>query len=95
MDIVLETQRIPLTLWSKEWLVELRSPILLEGQKMLMPTVTPSTMLGEETRLMWNTDCQHEGNAVALGEEIDTGVGICRCDVDNTMRHFDGRPCFD
>jgi len=97
VDVELDLGRVSTDLFQERLSLQLRGDILLEGQQIHMPTLTPDTEVGEPTGVRWPTHCVYEDTEIALGATLHIAERgeDCRCDVDRQFHRFDGRACFD
>ena len=76
-------------------MLELRSPMLLDGQRLQLPTVTPWTEPGGATAVAWTLGCEGPSGDLRVGAVVSLeGQSCeCRCDVDGTLRDPSGDVC--
>ena len=77
-------------------MLELRSPMLLHGQRIQLPTITPWTLSEGLTSVAWTLGCEGPDGRLSVGDlsTVDDRVCECRCDVDGTLRGPSGELCF-
>ena len=87
--------RVPIEALGGPIEVQLQGPMVQDGQRVLMRTLTPWTESGEPTALQWSVGCEFGGVTHALGDAVAVPGSDCdcRCDVDGTVRDCDGAVC--
>ncbi|MAA79808.1 MAG: hypothetical protein CL916_11160, partial [Deltaproteobacteria bacterium] len=85
----------PIDILQQKFLIEIQSDILLDGQKIMMPTVTQSTEISEITSIFWDIQCPYENTSILVGTSMfDSRTGIdCYCALDSHLYTKFGEQC--
>jgi hypothetical protein len=93
--VTLELGQVPVSMLNEPIELILESPILSEGQMLLMSTNTPWSTSTGPTVLKWEMSCVDGDKTYALGDIAGTTAEGCECscDVDGILRSCSGEPC--
>ena len=93
--VTIDLGQVPVSILDEPILLTFESPILQEGQRLLMATDTPWSTPTGPTVLQWEMSCDDGGTTYTLGDIAGpTPEGCdCVCDVDGLLRACGGEPC--
>jgi hypothetical protein len=93
--VIIELGQVPVSILNEPIALTLESPMLQEGQVLLMSTDTPWSTPTGPTVLQWEMSCTDEGTIYALGDIAGTTPEgcDCSCDVDGLLRSCGGEAC--
>ena len=93
--IAIELGQVPVSVLNDPIELTLESPMLVEGQRLLMATDTPWSTSTGPTVVQWEVSCVDGDATHALGEIAGTTPEgcDCSCDVDGVLRSCGGEPC--
>ena len=95
LALTFQFEDAPVGILQKKFFIKLHSDILLEGQQIMMPTITDSTELSEPTSLFWDIQCPYENTPVQIGASIfdDLAEMDCYCALDTHLYTSSGEKC--
>lgn len=95
IDVSFAMEDAPIEVFQQSFLVQFQSDIILEGQQLMMPTITNSTEPSENTSVFWDVQCSIEDTSIQVGASTysTSENAECFCAFDGQLYLSNGARC--